>query len=117
MLPGLAGMCSRPDSPKAAWVYTLHKPRVTDSARAGAERRARGEWTRPHPEVWTERGRNTAQEVSAAGTAALTRNGTGGIGAQPVATGSALRVDTLHGQARQIVHEFPLSSSLALQRR
>jgi len=92
-------------------VNTLRLPFPSPLARAWTERGARCEWTRPHPEVRSQGRRNVPQEVPAAGAAAVAgerARRAGGVGAQPVAAGGALRIDTLHGQAGQVVHEiFP----------
>src|SRR5579859_1286805 len=39
-----------------------------------------------------------------AGAAAVVRDGSGGIGAEPVAAGIAHRIDALHGETGQILH-------------
>ena len=76
------------------------------SARARAERRARGEQTRPHPQARTERRRHVAEEISAGRAAAIARDRTGNIRSQPVAAGFAQRIDALHRQAGQVLHRF-----------
>ena len=85
-------------------------------ARAWAEGRSRGEGAGAHAEARAERRRDVAEEVAAAGAAAVVDDGTGGIGAEPVATGFAQRIDALHGETGQILHADSLSGQPALQR-
>jgi hypothetical protein len=79
------------------------------SAGTRAERRARGEGARAHAET-AERRRNVTEKIAAARAAAIVADGIGGISAQPVAAGIALRIDTLHGKAGHVLHRM---SSLA----
>jgi hypothetical protein len=44
---------------------------------------------------------------------AVAAEGSGGIGAEPVAAGFALRIDALHGEAGQKLHFFSLRSRKA----
>jgi hypothetical protein len=74
------------------------------SAEPRTQRRARGERTRAHAETRTERRRDIAQKIAAAGAATVIADGAGGIGAQPVTSGVALRIDTLHSETGQILH-------------
>jgi hypothetical protein len=90
------------------------RARVRWSARAWAERWARGERTRAHAEAWAERRRNVAEEVAAAGAAAVVGDGAGGIGAEPVTAQVAQRIDALHGETGQILHAHSLSGQPAL---
>jgi len=83
--------------------------------RAGTKRRARGEGARAHAEARTERRWNVAEEVPAAGAAAVVGDGAGGIGAEPMTAGFALRIDTLHGEAGQILHFVSLSGQPTLR--
>ena len=85
-------------------------------ARTWAEGWARGEGARAHAEARAERRRDIAEEIAAAGAAAVVDNGTGGVGTEPVATGFAQRIDTLHGETGQILHADSLSGQPALQR-
>jgi len=59
------------------------------SAGTGTEGRAGGEGARAHTEARAERRRNVAEEVAAAGAAAVTAEGGGDIGAEPVTAGFA----------------------------
>jgi hypothetical protein len=85
---------------EAAIVFSL--------ARAGTEGRARGEGAGAHAEAWTERWRNVAEEVAAAGAAAIGGDGSGDVGAEPVTAGFALWIDTLHRETGQVLHFFSL---------
>jgi hypothetical protein len=86
------------------------------SARARAERRARGEGTRSHAEARAEWRRDVAEKIAAAGAAAVVEDGAGGVGAEPVAPGFTQRIDALHGETGQILHANSLSGQPALQR-
>jgi hypothetical protein len=44
---------------------------------------------------------------------AVAAEGRGEIGAEPVTASVALRIDTLHGEAGQVLHLFPLSGRKA----
>ena len=83
---------------------------------AGAEGRARGEGAGAHAETRAERRRDIAEEIAAAGAAAVVDDGTGGVGAEPVTAGFAQRIDALHGKTGQILHANSLSGQPALQR-
>ena len=83
------------------------------SAETGAEGRARGEGAGAHTEARAERRRDVAEKIAAAGAAAVVDDGTGGVGAKPVATGFAQRIDTLHGETGQILHADSLSGQPA----
>ena len=83
--------------------------------RAGAKRRTRGEGAGAHAEARAERRGNVAEEVPAAGAAAVVGDGAGGIGAEPMTAGFALRIDTLHGEAGQILHFVSLSGQPTLR--
>ena len=85
------------------------------SARARAEGRARCERARAHAEARAERWGNVAQEVAAAGAAAVVGDRAGGIGAEPVTTQVAQRIDALHGETGQILHAHSLSGQPALR--
>ena len=76
-------------------------------ARTGAERRARGEGAGAHAEARAEGRRNVAEEVAAAGAAAVCAERSGEIGAHPLTTGFARRIDALHGEAGQELHFSP----------
>lgn len=82
---------------------------TADSAGARAERRAGGEGAGAHAEARAERGRNVAEEIAAAGAAAVSGDGSGDVWAEPVTAGLALRIDTLHGETGQELHFFSLS--------
>lgn len=81
------------------------------SARAPAERRTRGEQTRPHTQARAERRRHVAEEISAGRAAAVVRDRTSNIRPQPVAAGFAQRIDALHRQAGQVLHRFTSSTA------
>jgi len=66
--------------------------------------------------VGAERRGNGAQEVAAAGTAAVVGDWAGGIGAEPVTAKVAQWIDALHGETGQILHARSLSGQPALQR-
>ena len=74
------------------------------SARTGAKGRPRGERARTHAEARAERRGDVAEEVAAAGAAAVVGDGAGSIGAEPVAAQVAQRIDALHGETGQILH-------------
>ena len=76
-------------------------------ARAGTEGRAGGEGAGAHAEARAERGRNVAEEITAAGAAAIGAERSGEIGAHPLTAGFARRIDTLHGEAGQELHFSP----------
>jgi hypothetical protein len=78
-------------------------------ARARAQRRARGERAGAHSEARAEGRRDVAEEIAAAGAVAVAAEGSGEIGAHPLAAGIAERVDALHGKAGQILHVVSLS--------
>ncbi len=75
--------------------------------------RARGEGARAHAEARRERRGNVAEEVAAAGAMAVTAEGSGEIGAEPMTAGFAKRIDALHGEAGQVLHLFSLSGRKA----
>jgi hypothetical protein len=83
------------------------------SAGAGTEGRARSQRARTHAEARAERRGDVAEEVAAAGAAAVVGDGPGGIGAEPVAAQVAQRVDALHGETGQILHVRSLSGQPA----
>jgi len=74
---------------------------------AGAQRRARRERARAHAEARAERWRDVSQKVATAGAAAVVAAGIGDVGAHPLAACFALRIDALHGEARQVLHFSP----------
>src|SRR5208282_4845680 len=82
---------------------------MSNLARPRAKGRARGQRAWAHAEARAERWRDVAEEVAAAGAAAIVGNGTGGIGAEPVAAGFTHRIDALHGETGQILHWHSLS--------
>jgi hypothetical protein len=84
-------------------------------ARAGAERRTRSERARAHAEARAERRGNVAEEVTAAGAAAIVSDGACSIRAEPMTASFALRIDTLHGKTGQILHFVSLSGQPALR--
>ena len=69
-----------------------------------AQRRAGGEGAGAHAEARAERRGNVAKKIAAAGAVAVAAKESGGIGAEPVAAGFALRIDALHGKAGQKLH-------------
>jgi hypothetical protein len=85
-------------------------------ARAGTEGWARGQRTWAHAEARAERRRDVAEEIAAAGAAAVVDDGTGGVGAEPVTAGFAQRIDALHGETGQILHVDSLSGQPAFAR-
>jgi len=86
---------------------------VVSSARTGTEGRARGERAGAHAEARGERRGNVAEEVAAAGAMAVAAERSSEIGAEPVTAGFAERIDTLHGEAGQVLHLFSLSGRKA----
>ena len=82
---------------------------VARSAGPRAKGRARGQGARAHAEARAEGRRDVAEKIAAAGAAAVVGDGAGGVGAEPVATGFAHRVDALHGETGQILHAHSLS--------
>jgi hypothetical protein len=81
-------------------------------ARAWAER-ARGERTRAHAEARAEGRRHGTEKVAAAGAAAVVADdGAGYVCAEPVTAGFAQRIDTLHGETGQVLHQDSLSGPL-----
>src|SRR5216684_2893670 len=76
--------------------------------RARAERRARGEGAGTHAEARAERRGNVAKVVAAAGAVAVVGSGSSDIGAHPLATGFAKRIDALHGETGQVLHGVSL---------
>jgi hypothetical protein len=68
------------------------------------QRRASGQRTRAHAESGAEWRRNITKHIATAGTAAVIGDGAGGIGAQPMTTRVALRIDALNGEAGQVLH-------------
>jgi len=82
------------------------------STRAGTERRARGERAGAHAEARAERRRNVAEEIAAAGAAAVIGNGSGDISAKPMPAGFTLRIDALHREAGQVLHFLSLRKTL-----
>src|SRR5580698_4710439 len=87
------------------------------SARTRAKRRTRSERAGAHAEARAERRRDVAEEVAAAGAAAVVSDGAGRIGAEPVAASVTQRIDALHGETGQILHVDSLSGPPALRRR
>ena len=79
-------------------------PGVGGSTRPGTQRRARGQRARAHAEAWAERRRHVAQGIAAARAAAFVAERAGGVGAQPLASRLALRINALHGEAGQKLH-------------
>ena len=79
---------------KLAWAWTKR--------RAGAE--AAG----AHAEARAERGRNVAEEIAAAGAAAVVAERSSLIGTHPLTAGFAKRIDALHGEAGQVLHRVSL---------
>ena len=73
-------------------------------ARARAKGRARGERAGAHAEPRPERRRDVAEELTAAGTVTVVRSGGGNIGAHPLTASFAKRINTLHGEAGQVLH-------------
>jgi hypothetical protein len=73
-------------------------------AGTGAEGRAGGEGARAHAKARGERRGNVAEEIAAAGAMAFDAERSGGIGAQPVTAGFALRIDALHRETGQELH-------------
>ena len=88
--------CHGSGTPRSALVHSLTGPR--------AQRRAGGEGAGAHAEARAERRGNVAKEIAAAGAVAVAAKESGGIGAEPVAAGFALRIDALHGKAGQKLH-------------
>jgi hypothetical protein len=82
-------------------------------ARTRTERRARGERAGAHAEARGERRGNVAKEIAAAGAMAVHAERSGGIGAEPVTAGFALRIDALHGETGQVLHFLSLSGRKA----
>jgi len=76
-------------------------------AGAGAQRRAGAEAAGTHAEARAERRRDVSQKVATAGAAAVVAAGIGDVGAHPLAACFALRIDALHGEARQVLHFSP----------
>jgi hypothetical protein len=63
---------------------------------------------RTHSKTRTQRWRHIAERVATARAPPVCADLTAGVGAQPVAASVALRIDTLHSEARQILHDrFP----------
>jgi len=85
------------------------------SARSGAER-ARGQRTRTNPEA-AKRRRHVAEKVSAARAAAIAGDRARDIRAHPMATHFAQWIDTLHGQAGQVLHNFTSADAKLVQSR
>jgi hypothetical protein len=55
-----------------------------------------------------QRWRDVSEQIAAAGASAVVTNRASGVGAQPVTASVALRIDALHGETRQILHNvFP----------
>ena len=75
--------------------------------RTGAERRAGGQGTGAHAEAGAEGRGDVAEEVGAAGAAAVGAEGRGEIGAHPLTTSFAMRIDALHGEAGHVLHFSP----------
>ena len=72
-----------------------------------------GEGSGAHAEARAERWRDVAEHVAAARAAAVVADKPGRVGTEPVAANVALRIDTLHGKARQILHAFSPCGRLA----
>jgi hypothetical protein len=89
-------------------------PKMSNLAGARTKWGARSQRARAHAEAWAERWRDIAEEVAAAGAAAVVGDGAGGIGAEPVSTRVAQRINALHGEAGQILHADSLSGQPAL---
>lgn len=77
----------------------------TKSMGPRAQRWARGERTRAHPQT-AERRRNVAQKIPAARAAAVVGARARDIRSQPVAAEFTHGIDALHGQAGQVLHSF-----------
>jgi len=74
------------------------------SAWTRPQRWPRGERSRAHAESRAERRRDIAQGIAAARATSFVAKCAGGIRAQPVPARFALRIDALHGEARQKLH-------------
>jgi len=85
------------------------------SARSGAER-ARGQRTRTNPEA-AKRRRHVAEKVSAARAAAIAGDRARDIRAHPMPAGLTQGIDTLHGQAGQVLHSFTSADAKLVQSR
>jgi len=77
-------------------------------ARPRTQGRAGGERAGAHAEARAERRRNVAEGIAATGAAAVAAEGSSDIGAEPVTTGFALRIDALHREAGQVLHFLSL---------
>jgi hypothetical protein len=77
---------------------------IYSSAWTRAKWRARSERARAHAETRPERWWNIAEKFAAAGAVAVVGSGSGDIGAHPLTTSFAKRIDALHGETRQILH-------------
>lgn len=86
------------------------------SARTRPQRRASSQRTRTHAQTRTDRRRHGLQGAAATGAELQARVRAGKMGAQPMTAGSALRIDTLHRPARQILHEIPPVKSARLKK-
>jgi hypothetical protein len=83
----------------------LLRPQLT---RPRAQGWAGGEGARAHAKARAERRGDVAEEISAAGAVAVAAEGRGEIGAHPLATDIAERIDALHGKAGQVLHVVSL---------
>ena len=91
--------------------------RVGVSTRPWTQRRSRRQCTRAHAETRAQWRRNIAQGIAAARAAAFFTKRARGVGAQPVASRFALRIDALHGEPGQKLHIVSPSATGALLRR
>jgi hypothetical protein len=77
-------------------------------ARTGTEGRAGGEGTGAHAEAGAEGRGDVAEVVTTTGAVAVAAEGSGEIGAHPLAAGFAERINTLHGETGQVLHVVSL---------
>jgi hypothetical protein len=92
------------------------KAAATQLAGAGAEWPGAGECTRAHAKARAERRRNGAEEIAAAGAAAVVGDRANGIRTEPVPAEIAHRIDALHRETGQILHAHPsVASQLCLR--
>jgi hypothetical protein len=87
------------------------------STRPRTERRSRSQRTWTHAESRTQWRRNIAQRIAAARATPFFTKCARGVGAQPVASRFALRIDALHGESGQKLHIVSLSATGAFLRR
>src|SRR5713226_4172400 len=94
--------------------FISHSVSSRRSARARPQGRPRSQRARAHAEARAKRRRHVAQGIAAAGAAAFVAECPGRVGAQPVASCFALRINALHGEAGQKLHIVSLSGRSAL---